>query len=1031
MKTILSYFQKRFRLEPMIFIAILLIPFTGFSFTLFFLPSLSSFFPSEIFSISTPLILIIQLLIIFGVLFFARHLLKRHRQLLLIAEKENEIFLNELIVSQPAAIYRIVKKASSGASPEGIPQIEYDYLSAQHEKITGVCAKELSRNPFMIVNSVHPDDKNGFVLEFNSAVNQKRAFKWEGRYMVKGQVKWLRFESNPTIKENGDMYWTGVIMDITRQKEMENQMTQHLHFEKLISEISTDFVNLKTPNFDNILTRSLGKIGKFCQIDRAYFFIWDKKSDIITNTHEWCQEGIEAQIQNLAEIPCADIPAWMSELKNFKPIVCNDVSKLPDGWKVEKQMLDEQDVKSVAVVPVMTKEKFIGFLGFDSVDKYRNWQKFEIQLLKVFADLLFNAIERKENEQELLESQQMLRTVLDNIPVLVFWKDRDLKFLGCNTAFAQDAGYNTPEEIIGMDDYQMCWKIYADSYRKIDQEIIDSGVPILEFEEPHSDIEGNIRVKVTSKIPLRNSQGEIIGVLGTSTDVTEQKRAEEALRASEKKYRILTENAFDGIYLMGLKSFEYVNQRFCEITGYSYDELVNKEFDISSMISQEYRDLFFERKEARLNKNEVPRTYETSIITKTGKTIEVEISTTPLGAGDDIQVLGILREITERKNNEKLLREVAIAKQSVQFKQNFLANMSHEIRTPLTGVLGMIELLGQTKLDKQQLDFINTLKLSTENLREIINQILDYSKIEAGQIKLRRDIFHKKSILENAKKLFESICFKDITLETYIDPQIPDYIKADEQRLSQVIYNLLSNAVKFTFEGKIILSANVKKWIDELNILIEVRVTDTGIGIRDEFIPMVFTPFEQFDHKQALYREGTGLGLTISKELVELMGGEINLETHEGQGTTFFFTFIAALAEKNQVNEKKAVMAKSSRRLKILLAEDKIVNQKVISMMLKSQGHEVVIANNGKEALEKYKPRAFDLILMDIQMPVMDGLTATQTLKSQHKDLPPVVGISANAFEGDREKYMSMGLDEYITKPVKSADFSELIKKIL
>ncbi len=386
----------------------------------------------------------------------------------------------------------------------------------------------------------------------------------------------------------------------------------------------------------------------------------------------------------------------------------------------------------------------------------------------------------------------------------------------------------------------------------------------------------------------------------------------------------------------------------------------------------------------------------------------------------------------DEKEAEKLREQVEMAKKYVEFKQNFLANMSHEIRTPLTGLIGMIELLGKTGLDNQQHDYINTLKHSTENLHEIINQVLDYSKIEAGKIKLKTNVFQFQTLLINAKKLFSSICDKDISFKMHVDEEVPVFIKADKSRIMQVINNLISNAVKFTTKGKIELNVkHVATNAETKEAIIKIIVSDTGHGIRPEKQDQLFVPFSQIDELDTRDYDGTGLGLSICKELVNMHGGEIGFESEYKVGSTFWFTFKAEVADwkdvPSMVNNDESF--NSSKNLRILLAEDKPINQKVINLLLESMGHKVVIAKNGKEAIDFYKPGEFDLILMDVQMPVMDGIAATQALKREFDNLPPIVGLSANAFEGDSDKYKKLGMDEYITKPFKSEDFTEVVNK--
>ncbi len=389
----------------------------------------------------------------------------------------------------------------------------------------------------------------------------------------------------------------------------------------------------------------------------------------------------------------------------------------------------------------------------------------------------------------------------------------------------------------------------------------------------------------------------------------------------------------------------------------------------------------------------------------------------------------LLKEAEE--SNKLLEKEVEIAKKTLQFKQKFLASISHEIRTPLTGVIGVIELLEKTSLDESQKDLINTLRLSSANLREIIDQVLDYSKLEAGKVHLNNSLFSSNEIFSSAQRIFYGICRKPITLKTTIDPELPELVVADQKRIMQIMNNLIVNAVKFTKEGSIEVAGRlVEKLVDD-KCMIEFAVADTGIGISEEDLSSLFSPFSQARDIESSSYGGAGLGLSICKELVELHGGIITAESKPGVGSTFRFSVEVGVPEDGAKEEQSASDKKRvPKPLKILLAEDKELNQKILKLLLNSLGHEVSIASNGAEVLDILPHDNFDLILMDIQMPVMDGITATQLLKEKFNNLPPIVGLSANAFEGDRERYMQLGMDEYLTKPIESEDFTKLIEKL-
>jgi CheY-like chemotaxis protein len=280
--------------------------------------------------------------------------------------------------------------------------------------------------------------------------------------------------------------------------------------------------------------------------------------------------------------------------------------------------------------------------------------------------------------------------------------------------------------------------------------------------------------------------------------------------------------------------------------------------------------------------------------------------------------------------------------------------------------------------------------------------------------------------------LYKNMAMPGVTFKTHIDPLLPRCIFADKTRITQILNNFTSNALKFTSRGSVEIVARLISSADNNNeILIGIEVKDTGPGIEQKKQKLLFVPFLQIEENDRRALDGTGLGLSICKELTMLLGGEVGIISEPGKGSTFWFTFPAIIAQSQPTKPAIANKTVNDSKYRILLAEDKLINQKVVNLILASLGHQVTIANNGLQALEIYQPGQFDLILMDIQMPLMDGITATQILKEKYEILPPIVGLSANAFEGDREKYMAMGMDEYLTKPVKKEDFEELIRKLM
>ncbi len=394
------------------------------------------------------------------------------------------------------------------------------------------------------------------------------------------------------------------------------------------------------------------------------------------------------------------------------------------------------------------------------------------------------------------------------------------------------------------------------------------------------------------------------------------------------------------------------------------------------------------------------------------------------------RIIGVCLDITKEVEHGELKNKVEIADKVARIKQQFIANMSHEIRSPLTGILGMSGLLLKTDLSEKQKEYADIILSSSKSLLNIVNDILDMSKIEAGKMEIKPVVFNVKESGARIYKLFYALVQqKKLQLRINFDEKLPENIFADEHRLSQIITNLVSNAVKFTEKGTVKLSYILESETDHF-YKIKVVVEDTGIGISKENQERLFHIFSQADISDTRVYEGTGLGLAICKRLAELMGGTIGMESALGRGSKFWFTFLAKKVsdEESEVETEYAEdIVKLPEPCFVLLVEDKKTNQLVISLMLKEVGCKTDIASNGEEALKKFKPGKYDFILMDIQMPVMDGVEAVKVLKNRYgkQALPVIIGLSARAMKGDAEYYLSQGMDGYLTKPVSTGKLAE------
>lgn len=404
----------------------------------------------------------------------------------------------------------------------------------------------------------------------------------------------------------------------------------------------------------------------------------------------------------------------------------------------------------------------------------------------------------------------------------------------------------------------------------------------------------------------------------------------------------------------------------------------------------------------------------------------------------------IFQDITDLIKNEELQKKIEVTAHISKLKQQFISNMGHELRTPLNSVFIMLDFLEKTEINEEQSEYITTIKNSSEILLHLINDVLDISRIESGKMEVKNTVFNISHLFDKIKQLHEiNASQKNIALEFYFESHIPEFIKTDEKKILQVLSNLTSNAIKFTEQGKISIYTNlISKNNGKLKFKIE--IIDTGIGIKFEELKKLFNLFEQIEKSNNRSHGGAGLGLMISKEIVGLLNGEIGVDSDYGKGSKFWFTFIAEEVITTSLVKSKTpeFIQKKLVGINILLAEDIEVNQKIIKMMLEKTGCNVSIANNGKELIEKYAEsqisvfnifhkEMYDMILLDIQMPIMDGLQALIELKHKYKNLPPIIGLSANALESDAEYYISQGMDDYISKPIKSEIlFEKIVRNI-
>ncbi|MBR9999796.1 MAG: PAS domain S-box protein [Cyclobacteriaceae bacterium] len=814
----------------------------------------------------------------------------------------------------------------------------------------------------------------------------------------------------------------GIFHDVTERVRV--QKAQHISYR--ISDLA-----LNSPNLDYLYKNIRNELQAILNVDNFFIALFDRNRmelsfPYFVDENKKTSESVEKRKSRngLTEYT----------IRREKPVIYRKEELLK--LEVDENISILGKIPAVWLgVPLKLKREVIGLLcvqHYQNPDVYTNH---DLELLEFISGQIAIAIDRKQQEEKIIEQAGRLNSIFESGTHMIWSVDRQFRFTSSNTNFHDFIFQNIPEQV----DYQLATydmdEINGNPFWKDKYDQALKG-EIVQFESKFRHIRTQRKSwKSIVLSPIYSESNSVREISGIAYDITESKSAQIALSESEEKFRNIFESFQDIYFRCDFKGrIILLSPSVKDMLGYEPEELIGNDINSYYLYSKEARQLL-----KKLIRDKTYRNFEASLVNKNGDIIQF-ICNVRLIYDVNIRsaaIEGVARDITKIKEaNLELKQAKEVAEKSLKVKELFLANMSHEIRTPMNGIIGMIDLLEGTTITEEQRDYVQTIKKSSETLLNILNDILDLSKIEAGKMQLKKSPVRLRNVLEKIYALFvQQALVKKIKLYYHLSEHLPEYLMIDETRLLQILSNLVSNAIKFT-EGGGSIDIDIRKAkVHGKRFMIKCTVSDSGIGISPESTKQLFNLFSQLDTTTTKTYSGTGLGLAISKELTKLMGGKIGVFSTMGHGSSFWFTFEADPTDKIAVIADQLV--ESDIQIKgyfkeenpaILLVDDNAVNRQVAGEILRKSGCKVDLAEDGKKSIELVTKNQYDLIFMDIQMPEMDGVTATRKIKAMGLEkLPPIVAMTAYSMKEDKERFLQQGLDDYIPKPIRA---NELINKV-
>lgn len=906
---------------------------------------------------------------------------------------------------------------------------------------------------------------------------------------------WISLKVIVRKDENGQIIgYSGIGRDITKLKtnEIKNNRRQ-----QKIELYNSTIKNLFTINFrdfehiDSIIKLIIENAATISKCDRVSYWKYREKTIICECIYFLNSNSFGKKIILKKE----DYPIHTQKIKQGIQLYKNDIHTNIENNEFYESYYRVYNIKSAIDTPILLNGELLGVLSFETTTSQRNWDQEDLTFARTIADILSLAIAT----QKQFEAEKKLQKKSDLLAEMSLCTEKFLLSKSLNEMFTDTfeiMGNATQVDHLFYYEKDNNTQLISQKFKWARKGVPLQITKLQEFTEEHLDeiVSKANKKKIfknkTSK--LKNSflkrllianeiksilivpiyyNDEFSGFIGMD-DCTfernwskeesfilktlasnisyalERDKNEKLIHKSEEKFKLIANNIPGTVYLSKFDEYAskvYLNDSIQKLTGYSKTDFLNQKISLIDLLHPEDKDLVIEQQNRNFNSGK-PYHDRYRIKKKSGQYVWIEEFSDAIKKDNTIEYIGgILFDITNQIETEAILKEKELAEAANKAKSDFLANMSHEIRTPLNGIIGFTDLLMKTHLNRTQEKYMTTINQSALSLLDIINDILDFSKIEAGKLDL---FIEKQELVDILNQTIDLIFYessqKKLDLFLKIAPEVPKFVWVDAVRLKQILINLLANAVKFTEKGSITLEVHVMSKNSDSQQTLRFAIIDTGIGILEKNKKKIFYAFSQEDSSTSKKFGGTGLGLTISNQLLSLMNSKLQLESQINKGSTFYFdidleTSNVIAPSETETNTKSQLLTNTSNKvkhefpnLKIMIVEDNKINMLLLKTIIKNLFQDVEIFEflNGKEAIEQFEFLKPTLVFMDIQMPIMNGYETTKAIRNlTNGKNTPIIAITAGTEKEERKKCLKVGMNDYIPKPIIKGVIEEVILK--